>query len=503
MRRIYAEMRTSMSKNEEQLVKLVKDVISGASDKEQFCKEFFDEVYALVYPVFGTENSKKVTNRALIYLCGNIDKINTDKNIHRQIATEVSVFMFGLIDTRTIKKAGTDISYEYNRIKEDGQLYELIKNNVRIFRNTKAYDDADESVQDLSRVQTILLELYGYEMHSVQEISSMLNVEEIFVSGMLAKTKAALFGMDIEDSVDEQPEDGQEADAEEYEEESISSGNVQPEDEQPENDAEEITDEEAYFVDDDIDFDDRSDENPFRKRTKQEEAEAIRRSDAANPVVKALAGVIGKLFPDLSQTARRIVVYVAGGVVMFAIVLSIFLSVILSTSFTSAKKNNAGNFKITMAETSSSKENTTKEKTTKKSKTDTGNDNNAGNNDNNNSNNSNRNNSDNKKDTDKEEESEEETEETTQEETTEEESSQKETETATKDSDNKTEETSSADNNGEDGSQSTEATNATEESTTKAATTDTKADTDNGGANNGGADNGVNSVNENGGNKLN
>lgn len=458
-----------MSKNEEQLVKLVKDVISGASDKEQFCKEFFDEVYALVYPVFGTENSKKVTNRALIYLCGNIDRINTDKNIHRQIATEVSVFMFGLIDTRTIKKAGTDISYEYNRIKEDGQLYELIRNNVRIFRNTKAYDDADESIQDLSRVQTILLELYGYEMHSVQEISSMLNVEETFVSGMLAKTKAALFGMNLEDSVDEQPEDGQETEEEK------------------------ITDEEAYFVDDDIDFDDRSDENPFRKRTKQEEADAIRRSDAANPVVKALAGVIGKLFPDLSQTARRIVVYVAGGVVMFAIVLSIFLSVVLSTSFTSAKKNNAGNFKITMAETSSSKENATKEKTTKKSKTDTDNDNNAGNNDSNNSNNSNRNNSDNKKDTDKEEKSEEETEETTQEETTEEESSQKETEIATKDSDNKAEETSSMDKNGGDDSQSTEATNATEESTTKAATTDTKTDTDNG----------VNSVNENGGNKLN
>ena len=486
MRRIYAEMRTSMSKNEEQLVKLVKDVISGASDKEQFCKDFFNEVYALVYPVFGTENSRKITNKALIYICGNIDKINTDKNIHRQIATEVSVFMFGLIDTRTIKKAGIDTSYEYNRIKEDEQLYELIKNNVRIFRNTKAYDDADESIQDLSRVQTILLELYGYEMHSVQEISDMLNVEDTFVSGMLARTKAALFGINLEDSEDVQPEDEQETEEEHNTEE------------------EQITDEEAYFVDDDIDFDDRSDENPFRKRTKQEEADAIRRSDAANPVVKALAGVIGKLFPDLSQTARRIVVYVAGGVVMFAIVLSIFLSVILSTSFTSAKRNNAGNFKITMAETSSSKENATKEKTTKKSKTDTGNDNNAGNNDNNNSNNSNRNNSDNRKDNDKEEESEEEeeeteeTEEATQEETTAEESSQKETETVTKDSDNKAEETSSTDKNGGDDSQSTEATNATEESTTKAATTDTKADT-----NNGGAGNGTDSVKENGGNKLN
>lgn len=478
MRRIYAEMRTSMSKNEEQLVKLVKDVISGASDKEQFCKEFFDEVYALVYPVFGTENSKKVTNRALIYLCGNIDKINTGKNIHRQIATEVSVFMFGLIDTRTIKKAGTDTSYEYNRIKEDEQLYELIKNNVRIFRNTKAYDDADESIQDLSRVQTILLELYGYEMHSVQEISDMLNVEDTFVSGMLARTKAALFGMNLEDSVDVQPEDEQETEEEHNAEE------------------EQITDEEAYFVDDDIDFDDRSDENPFRKRTKQEEADAIRRSDAANPVVKALAGVIGKLFPDLSQTARRIVVYVAGGVVMFAIVLSIFLSVILSTSFTSAKRNNAGNFKITMAETSSSKENATKEKTTKKPKTDTGNDNNAGNNDNNNSNNSNRNNSDNRKDNDKEEESEEEeeeteeteeTEEAKQEETTEEESSQKETESQ---SETQTETQSKAETPSETQTETQSQSNNTD--------SDSKADT-----NNGGAGNGTDSVKENGGNKLN
>lgn len=478
MRRIYAEMRTSMSKNEEQLVKLVKDVISGASDKEQFCKDFFDEVYALVYPVFGTENSRKITNRALIYICGNIDKINTDKNIHRQIATEVSVFMFGLIDTRTIKKAGTDTSYEYNRIKEDEQLYELIKNNVRIFRNTKAYDDADESIQDLSRVQTILLELYGYEMHSVQEISDMLNVEDTFVSGMLARTKAALFGMNLEDSVDTQPEDEQETEEEHNAEE------------------EQITDEEAYFVDDDIDFDDRSDENPFRKRTKQEEADAIRRSDAANPVVKALAGVIGKLFPDLSQTARRIVVYVAGGVVMFAIVLSIFLSVILSTSFTSAKRNNAGNFKITMAETSSSKENATKEKTTKKPKTDTGNDNNAGNNDNNNSNNSNRNNSDNRKDNDKEEESEEEEEETeeteeaeeaTKEETTEEESSQKETESQ---SETQTETQSKIETSSE--------TQTETQSQSKNTDSDSKADT-----NNGGAGNGTDSVKENGGNKLN
>ena len=37
-----------MSKNDEQLVKLIKDVVSGNQDKEVFCNEFYKEVYALV-----------------------------------------------------------------------------------------------------------------------------------------------------------------------------------------------------------------------------------------------------------------------------------------------------------------------------------------------------------------------------------------------------------------------------------------------------------------------
>ena len=103
-----------MSKNDEQLVKLIKDVVSGNQDKEVFCKEFYKEVYALVYPVFG-DNSKKVTSRAFIYLCNNIDKIDVGKNIHRQVATLVSAFMFGLIDKNTIKNNVTGLEYEFNK----------------------------------------------------------------------------------------------------------------------------------------------------------------------------------------------------------------------------------------------------------------------------------------------------------------------------------------------------------------------------------------------------
>ena len=83
-----------MSKNNEQLVELIKDVVSGNKEKDVFCKEFYREVYAIVYPVFG-ENSKKVTSRAFIYLFDNLDKIDVSRNVHRQIATLVSTFMFG------------------------------------------------------------------------------------------------------------------------------------------------------------------------------------------------------------------------------------------------------------------------------------------------------------------------------------------------------------------------------------------------------------------------
>ncbi len=44
----------------------------------------------------------------------------------RQIATRVSVFMFNLIDNSTIK-IDDDYEYEYGRIKEDKELFVIIK----------------------------------------------------------------------------------------------------------------------------------------------------------------------------------------------------------------------------------------------------------------------------------------------------------------------------------------------------------------------------------------
>lgn len=354
-----------MSKNDEQLVGLIKDVVSGSKDKEAFCNEFYKEVYALVYPVF-EDNSKKVTSRAFIYLCDNLNKIDVNKNIHRQIATLVSTFMFNLIDKNTIKNNADGLEYEYSKVKEDTELYNVIRDNVKMFRNPSDYDNVSESIKSLSRVQTILLELYGYEMHSVEEIEELLDMDSAFICEFLAKTRAQILGIPISTTEEFGYEEDTEPDVSEYEsDESEDEDTTDDSDEETEEDPD---DEKSYFEDDDSDYDDDSDEHPFRKKTKAERNAAMRRADASNPVVGKLAGLVGKLFPSLSQAARRIVVYVTGGVILLAIVVSIFLSALLSnTSKSAAKKNNnTNNTKVTTAETASSSEKTTKAKNTQK-----------------------------------------------------------------------------------------------------------------------------------------
>ena len=196
-----------MSKNNEQLVELIKDVVSGNKEKDVFCKEFYKEVYAIVYPVFG-ENSKKVTSRAFIYLCDNLDKIDVSRNVHRQIATLVSTFMFGLIDKKTIKYDAELSDYEFNRIKDDVELYNIIRDNVKMFKNPVDFERASDSIKELTRVQTIVLELYGYEMHSVEEIEELLDMDSAFIYGIIGQIKAQILGINI--SVSEDTDDAME-----------------------------------------------------------------------------------------------------------------------------------------------------------------------------------------------------------------------------------------------------------------------------------------------------
>ena len=113
---------------------LINDVRTGKTDKEVLCKEIQKDVNCLIYPVFG-EDYKKLSPRAIIDICTNLDSIDVNKNIMRQIATRVSVFMFNLIDNSTIK-IDDDYEYEYGRIKEDKELFDIIKDNSRIFTDS-------------------------------------------------------------------------------------------------------------------------------------------------------------------------------------------------------------------------------------------------------------------------------------------------------------------------------------------------------------------------------
>ena len=182
-----------MSKNQEQMKELINDVRTGKTDKEVLCKEIQKDVNCLIYPVFG-EDYKKLSPRAIIDICTNLDSIDVNKNIMRQIATRVSVFMFNLIDNSTIK-IDDDYEYEYGRIKEDKELFDIIKDNSRIFKDFKAYDNAPDNIKSLSRVQTIMMELYGYEMHSVDEIETLLDIDSAFILKLIAMMKDNILGI--------------------------------------------------------------------------------------------------------------------------------------------------------------------------------------------------------------------------------------------------------------------------------------------------------------------
>ncbi|MDD6334218.1 MAG: hypothetical protein PUB04_07165 [Clostridia bacterium] len=181
-----------MSNSQEQMKDIINNLRAGKTDKEVFCKEIQKDVYCLVYPVFG-EDYKKVSTRAIIDICTKIDTINVDKNIMRQIATMVSVFMFSLIDSSTIN---VNDNYEYNfyKIKEDRELFNIIKDCSKIFKNMKAYDSASDNIKSLSRVQTIMMELYGYEMHSVEEIQELLGLDSEYILKIIAMMKETILG---------------------------------------------------------------------------------------------------------------------------------------------------------------------------------------------------------------------------------------------------------------------------------------------------------------------
>ena len=304
-RNVYSRGDTKMSNNQEQMKELINNLRAGEIDKESFCKAIQKDVNSLVYPVFG-DDYKKISAKAIIDVCDRLDYIDVDKNIMRQIATMVSAFMFSLIDSSTVKV--DDYEYEYSKIKEDAELFNIIKNNSKIFRNMKAYDMAADNIRGLSRVQTIIMELYGYEMHSVEEIEQLLDVDSAFVSKLIAMMKENLLGtsapvVDYEDSEPEEADDEYQDESETQEQEEDSQDNDYDDSE------EDDSDEGVSF---EYDMDGYGEEPEYPQNFKKS-------------IMEKLTDFVGRVFPKVSRASRRNVVYT--GIILIIIVIILVVSV--------------------------------------------------------------------------------------------------------------------------------------------------------------------------------
>lgn len=338
-----------MSKNQEQMKELIEAIRSGQSDKETLCKAIQKDVNNLIYPVFG-EDYKRISPRAIIDICMNLDSINVDKNIMRQIATRVSVYMFGLIDDSTIR-IDDNCVYEYNRIKEDEELFGIIRDNSKMFKDFKAYDSVSDNIKSLSRVQTIMMELYGYEMHSIDEIKSLLNTDRDTISKIIGMMKNNMLGITSEDEdvleYEAFDERNVEAEAETDEGDEIvaialediiipenitdSESEEEPHDEIEDEPQSVSTEERPVEEASDIGVEESDDEEEgvtleYEEDDYNDAPMYYERAGRKRNIIDRLVDMTGRIFPDTSRGARRNIIYSI--MIMVPAVIVIIISII-------------------------------------------------------------------------------------------------------------------------------------------------------------------------------
>ncbi|MDO5338978.1 MAG: hypothetical protein Q4E78_02555, partial [Eubacteriales bacterium] len=334
-----------MSKSQEQMKELIDAIRSGQSDKETLCKAIQKDVNNLIYPVFG-EDYKRISPRAIIDICMNLDSINVDKNIMRQIATRVSVYMFGLIDDSTIRIDDKCV-YEYNRIKEDEELFGIVKDNSKMFKDFKAYDTVSDNIKSLSRVQTIMMELYGYEMHSIDEIQSLLNTDRDTISKLIGMMKNNMLGIasEDEDVLEYGAFDEENAEAEAESEADDEIAVIEPEniiiqDNITDSESEEEIEEgpqsgntEELPLEESADIDVKESDDDEEGVTLEYEEEDYNdapmyyeRAGRKRTFIDRLVDMTGRILPETSRGARRNIIYAV--MVMVPVVIVIIISII-------------------------------------------------------------------------------------------------------------------------------------------------------------------------------
>ena len=301
------------NKQDKELVQLIQDVVDGKVQKKELCNKIYKEVYALSYPVYKDEaKSTTQAKKALIQVCSKINGIDLTKNIHKQIAVIVSTYFFvNAVDENSKELSEkTDIKeYKFSKIREDEELLMYMKKKANAFRSPSVFDEEDEKLKSLDSVQMALVELYAYEMQSVDAIERMTDVDSSYIGSWIAQIKFILSGeaVALENTADEAKA-------------AVANDNI----------SDEIYEDAYENSDDDKEQDDESDDESEEYSNEYDEQEAVssvyqkRNRHHENAVTL----FIRRLFPALSLPARMAMSWIAGCIVVIALVSVLFVSVI-------------------------------------------------------------------------------------------------------------------------------------------------------------------------------
>ena len=297
------------NKQDKELVQLIQDVVDGKVQKKELCNKIYKEVYALSYPVYKDEaKSTTQAKKALIQVCSKINGIDLTKNIHKQIAVIVSTYFFvNAVDENSKELSEkTDIKeYKFSKIREDEEFLMYMKKKANAFRSPLVFDEEDEKLKSLDSVQMALVELYAYEMQSVDAIERMTDVDSSYIGSWIAQIKFILSGeaVALENTADEAKA-------------AVANDNI----------SDEIYDDKEQYDESDDESDDESEE--YSNEYDEQEAVSSVYQKRNRHHENAVTLFIRRLFPALSLPARMAMSWIAGCIVVIALVSVLFVSVI-------------------------------------------------------------------------------------------------------------------------------------------------------------------------------
>lgn len=305
------------NKQDKELVQLIQDVVDGKVQKKELCNKIYKEVYALSYPVYrDEEKSMTQAKKALIQVCNKINSIDLTKNIHKQIAVIVSTYFFeNTVDENSKELSeNTDIKeYKFSRIREDEELLTYMKKKANAFRSPSVFDDEDKELKSLNSVQMALVELYAYEMQSVDAIERMTEVDSSYIGSWIAQIKAVLSGEEVVKAEAETEADKAAVIDNNATDETYADSYENTDD-----------DKEQYDEEENGESEDDEDNNEYEEQEAVSSVYQKRHGHRENAVTL----FIRRLFPALSLPARLAISWVAGCIVVIALVSVLFVSVI-------------------------------------------------------------------------------------------------------------------------------------------------------------------------------